>query len=81
MNIFILFLALVQNGVTSLMLAADQEENSSDIIADLVEAKADPNIRDKTGRTALWYAAKLGNTSVVEMLLESGATMDVRDEV
>ena len=30
---------------------------------------------------ALWYAASMGNASVVEMLLEKGAIMDVRDKV
>ena len=32
-------------------------------------------------RTALWYAASVGNVSVVEILLENGAIMDDRDEV
>ena len=42
----ILFLPIVQNSVSSLMLAADQED-STDIVAALVEANADPNIRGK----------------------------------
>ena len=90
----------MQDGFTSLMLAASQED-STDIIAALVEAKADPNVQDrvlifcwtvllphiavqcmqKAGRTALWYAAELGNASAVEGLLKSGAKIDVRDKV
>ena len=36
----------MQDGITSLMLAAGQKD-SADIVAALVDAKADPNIRDK----------------------------------
>ena len=32
-------------------------------------------------KTALWYAASVGNVNVVEILLENGAIMDDRDEV
>ena len=45
----------MQNGVTSLMLAASQED-STDTVAALVEAKADPNIRDKVHN----YYSKIG---------------------
>ena len=36
----------MQNGFTGLMLAATKKD-STDIIAALVEAKADPNIKDR----------------------------------
>ena len=36
----------MQGGLTSLILAADQED-STDIVAALIEAKADPNIQDR----------------------------------
>ena len=81
------------------MLAAGQRY-STDIVAALIKATADPNIKHRVlcmitnivmfiltlllqanGTTALWYAAAVGNVSVVEMLLENGATMDDRDEV
>ena len=38
-------------------------------------------ILQENDRTALWYAASVGNVSVVEILLENGAIMDDRDEV
>ena len=37
---------LMQDGLTSLMLVASQED-STDIAAALIEAKADPNIQDR----------------------------------
>ena len=45
LNNFYIF-DLWQDGFTSLMLAAAQKD-STDIIAALVEAKADPNIKDR----------------------------------
>ena len=39
----------MQDGLTSLILAAGQED-STDIIAALIEAKADPNIKDRVLR-------------------------------
>ena len=35
----------MQDGTTALMLAAGQED-TADIVAALIEAKADPNVRD-----------------------------------
>ena len=45
-NWFYTWVGLVQDGFTSLMLAASQKD-STDIIAALVEAKADPNVQDR----------------------------------
>ena len=45
-NWFYTWVGLVQDGFTSLMLAASQED-STDIIAALVKAKADPNVQDR----------------------------------
>lgn len=46
---------------------------STDVILALLKAGADTNARDHQDRTALYYAAHHGKTSVVEILLRWGA--------
>ncbi|CAE7470103.1 Myo16 [Symbiodinium natans] len=57
-------------GRTPLMQACIKD--SPAIIATLLAAKADVNIKDVTGRSAVYYAAMKGNTRVVEQLREAG---------
>lgn len=38
-----------------------------------------PDIPDEKGRTALHIAAALGHTNVIEVLLDSGAAMGIKD--
>lgn len=38
------------------------------------------NASDRSGKTALWYAAQAGNWDAVSMLLEHGATVNLSDE-
>ena len=47
----------------------------------LLEAGADPNLKDKYGKTALiWASAAEGHTEVVKVLLEAGADPNLKDE-
>jgi len=61
-------------GVTPLMLAAQFGNLGSMRL--LMQCKANPNLGDEDGWTALTFASRCGNTSCVEVLLEKGATMD-----
>ena len=45
----------------------------------LLAGKADPNIQDNAGRTALMLAADRGNRTIVDLLLEYGADMNIKD--
>ncbi len=45
----------------------------------LLEAGADPDIRDAEGKTALFWAASQGFTPTVQLLLEAGANPDLPD--
>ena len=42
--------------------------------------KADINQRDVYGRTALMLASKLGHTSIVKLLIQSGADSQLIDD-
>ena len=46
---------------------------SSQVIKDLVRNKADPNVRDQFGNSALFYAVESGNKFLARALLEAGA--------
>ncbi|HHH36295.1 MAG TPA: hypothetical protein ENK48_05635 [Gammaproteobacteria bacterium] len=50
-----------------------------DTVAALLEAGANPDLRDPAGRTALFWAASQGFSQVVELLLEHKADPDIRD--
>ncbi|MEM1568656.1 MAG: ankyrin repeat domain-containing protein [Thermofilaceae archaeon] len=51
-----------------------------EVAALLLQYGADPNARDKWGKTPLHYAASRGCASVVELLLKHGADPYVRDK-
>ena len=44
------------------------------------EFQADLNIRGQLGGTAIWWAARLGHYSMVEMLAGWGADMEIKDD-
>lgn len=43
-------------------------------------AKADPDFTDRSGNTALIFAARDGHLAIAEILLEYGATVDWQDD-
>ena len=46
----------------------------------LLAASADPNLADKSGITALMWAAHYDHTDIVQALLAAGANPDSRDD-
>jgi ankyrin repeat protein len=53
---------------------------NGDLVRQLVEARANLEIRDKRGRTALLAAANYGVPATVSLLLERGADPTVRGD-
>lgn len=45
----------------------------------LLKYKADPNIQDADGKTALMYVSNVGNYDVMTLLLENGADIFIKD--
>lgn len=58
-------------GVTALMLAASRGATGS--MRMLISSKANPNLADSDGWTALTYASRCGSPEAVQALLEKGA--------
>jgi ankyrin repeat protein len=53
------------------MMAA--REGHAEVVKVLLEAKANPNGKTDTGRTALQWATAAGNSEIVELLKRAGA--------
>jgi hypothetical protein len=66
------------NGSTALM-AASGIGGSIPIVDRLLAAKADVNLQDQRGETALMRAAGVGNTEIARRLLAAGADRALRD--
>ena len=66
-----------QHGQTPLMLAARQAQLPA--VQALLEAGADPNIKDNLGTTALGYTAMNGSVDVARELLAQGADATIVD--
>ena len=66
-----------QQDVTPLMMAAAATHPDPAIVRLLMAKGADVNARDKAGRTALDWAVRQGETEVVRVLREAGATSTV----
>ncbi|MBR3502332.1 MAG: ankyrin repeat domain-containing protein, partial [Alphaproteobacteria bacterium] len=63
---------------TPLMAAVTNEWNK-DIIAILIKAGADVNLQDRSGKTALFYAAAYDCNKIISQLLAAGADTDIKD--
>ena len=83
-------LIATDNGTTALMVAAGigwvegvtyewSREQNVQTVKWLLELGPDLNARDKDGRTALMGAAHKGRNEIVQMLVDHGADMAVRD--
>jgi ankyrin repeat protein len=71
-----------ESGMTALMLAMNpnSETDSFKIASLIVDAGADVNAESGGGNTALMEAAHKGLTSVVELLIEKGALLDIQNK-
>jgi ankyrin repeat protein len=78
------------NNVTALQVAAGigwvegltyewSPKANEEAIRLLLDLGVDPNIQAETGRTALHGAGHKGRTAVIQMLVDHGAKLDVRD--
>ena len=83
-------LIATDNGTNALMVAAGigwvegvtyewSREQNVQTVAWLLELGVDVNARDRDGRTALMGAAHKGRNEIVQMLVDHGADMAVRD--
>ena len=55
--------------------------NAGEFIDLLLEAGADPNEKDGTGRTPLHYATRSGHCdTIIKLLLRKGANLDIKDK-
>ncbi len=61
-------------GTTALMIAA--AKGRSDLLDMLLDAGADPHVKNTEGKTAVDLAAKAGRAKVLERLERTGATVD-----
>lgn len=66
-------------GGTVLMSYVWREQE--DIVKELLERGADPNLSDEDGDTALHGAARRGNASLVRMLLAKGANLNAKNRL
>ena len=65
--------------VTPLHIAVIPEVAEPEIIACLLDAKADPDIKDNSDCTPLFYAIGLGGLSAIRLLLKAGANPNAQD--
>ena len=59
-----------RQGMTPLMVAS--RLGYAEVVRALLDKKADPNMADFTGRTALAYARQSGRTTIEAMLRRAG---------
>ncbi len=69
----------LQNGITSLMVAANKGDVSH--LLSLLSGGADVNKEDNFGHTALTYAVLGGHADIVQTLLIWGANVNIRNQV
>ena len=81
---------LINAGAQVNSLAADRGSSAlidavigkhKDMVADLIKAGADPNIRSKDGQSALVIAVGSGDEGIVEALLKAGSDADIPDSL
>ena len=63
---------------TALMVAAERDD-AHRCVSMLAHARADLDLRDAAGETALMKAARLGSVHTVRLLLSMGARADLKD--
>ncbi|MGU3375335.1 ankyrin repeat domain-containing protein [Chryseobacterium sp. M5A1_1a] len=54
---------------------------NKDLVENLLQKNADPNIADDTGYTPLFWAVKFGNKELIELLLKYKADKSVKDSM
>lgn len=64
------------DGLTPLMRAACDKNKD---VTPLLDMKADPNVQDCNGKTALFLAVTSGNENVVQVLLRANANPHIKD--
>lgn len=70
--------ARTHDGTTPLILAARLAIEG--MVEDLINADADINAADNSGKTALHWAAAVNNVDAVNILLSHGANRDAQDD-
>ena len=65
------------DGTTPLILACRLAIEG--MVEDLINAEADINASDDSGKTALHWAAAVNNVEAVQILLKHGANIDIQD--
>ena len=68
---------------TPLMIAINKIDGTNDcqkVAKKLIEAKAEVDLKDKNGLTALMYAACIGDLEIVKMLCDRGANPDLQNK-
>ena len=60
----------------------EEDKSSLKAVNTLIKAKANINLRDKDGKTALMYAAaaNYADLEVVKLLIKSGADVNIKDK-
>ena len=70
---------MARHGGTALMVAAQNTQLTA--ARCLLAAKANVEIADEQGWRALQWAAQIGPVEMIQFLLESGATVDAKNDV
>ncbi|HFB65005.1 MAG TPA: hypothetical protein ENJ60_05625 [Aeromonadales bacterium] len=65
------------NGINYILLAS--KYGLPQVVLTLIHKGFDVNSVDDLNRSALWYAADMGNKSLVELLLANGSIVDAKD--
>lgn len=65
--------------ILSVGMISDSVEDDIEIIRLLAKAGADMDFQDRSGSTALHYAALYGKVGFIKVLLENGATPGIKD--
>ena len=68
----------VNSGFGTPLMAA-VVKNHHDIVEQLLQSKADVNLSDESGTTALHYATMFKNTNTIQILLDAGADIHSLD--
>ncbi len=66
------------NGYPELVLAVANNAANQEVLAALIEAKANVNATDPEGKTALHWAAEKNRKDLVELLVKAGADVNLR---